>query len=65
MISMNASEFGLWALAVFAWIFVAYSAVYLHAFVRDAVWQFWVDHQMRLRYLARVDEGEIDPFEEE
>lgn len=59
---MTASEFGLWALAVFAWVFTAYGAVYLHAIVKDALYELWVDHQMRLRYLDRVDAGEIDPF---
>lgn len=62
---MTASEFGLWALAVFAWIFTAYGAVFFYAFVLDAVRQYWLDHQLRLRYLMKVDEGEADPFEDE
>lgn len=62
--TMSASEFGLWALAVFAWIFTAYSAVFLHSFVRDAVQNFWLEHQLRLRYLQKVDEGEVDPFDD-
>lgn len=61
---MTASEFGLWALAVFAWIFTAYGAVFIHAFVREAVRDLWMEHQMRLRYLTKVDEGEVDPFDE-
>lgn len=64
VIDMEAQEFGMWALAVFAWVFTAYSAVWLHAFVRDQVWAYWLEHQLRLRYLDQVDAGEENPFEE-
>lgn len=62
--AMTAEEFGMWALATFAWIFVAYSAVFLHAFVREYRQQYWLEHQLRLRFLHSVDAGDVDPFKD-
>lgn len=60
---MAPEEFGMWALAVFAWVFTAYFAVWAHAFVRDQVWALWLEHQLRLRYLDKVDRGEENPYD--
>ncbi len=64
---MQAEEFGMWALATMAWALTVYSAVWAHAFVRDQQYEFWFQHQMRLRHLDKIDSGQtpIDFYEED
>lgn len=61
---MSASEFGLWALAVFAWPFSAIGALFMWAWCKESVSQFWFEQQMRLRYLDWLDKQD-EPFEQE
>lgn len=59
---MAPEEFGMWGLAVLAWVVALYSALFAHAYVREYIRAMWLEHQLRLRYLDKVDGGEEDPF---
>jgi|TARA_B110000977_G_scaffold181410_1_gene242029 hypothetical protein len=57
---MTPQEFGMWAFATLAWVVTVFLAVFAYAAVRDAYREYWMDEQMRLRILSKVDNGEID-----
>ena len=57
---MTPQDFGMWAFATAAWVLTVCLAVYAYAALRNAYREYWMDEQMRLRILEKVDNGELD-----
>ena len=52
---MTPQEFGMWAFATLAWVVTVFLAVFAYAAVRNAYREYWMDEQMRLRILSKVE----------
>lgn len=50
----------MWAFATLAWVLTVCVAVFAYAAMRNAYREYWMDEQMRLRILEKVDNGELD-----
>ena len=50
----------MWAFATLAWVLTVSLAVLAYAALRNAYREYWMDEQMRLRILEKVDNGELD-----
>lgn len=56
---MTPQEFGMWGLSVLVWFFVAFFAAWGYAAVRSEKNKFWLEEQLRLRFLEQVDREEL------
>jgi hypothetical protein len=57
---MTPQEFGMWGLSVLVWLFVAFFATWGYAAVRSEKNKFWLEEQLRLRFLEQVDREELE-----
>jgi hypothetical protein len=56
---MTPETFGMWALASLAWVVTAAIAVAAMSLVRSLMNNHWMDQQIHLRVLEKIDNGEI------
>lgn len=50
----------MWAFATAAWVLTVCFAVLAYAALRNAYREYWMDEQIRLRILEKVDNGELE-----
>jgi hypothetical protein len=57
--NMTPETFGMWAFASLAWVVTAGIAVAAVSLVRNLMNNHWMDQQMQLRMLEKIDSGEL------